>query len=579
MSAPSLLPACLHHRSHAALVALFASLLAGGLWAGRPGPAAAQLSPERAARVDSVFADLNRTDGPGCALGVVRDGQLAYAKGYGSSNLDYKRPITPETNFYMGSVSKQFVAAAVVLAARQGHLSLGDPVRKWLPDLPDYDGRTITLRHLIHHTSGLRDYLTLADLAAWNPDSFHDTEEYLDLVYRQQGLNFDPGAKYRYSNTNYLLLAQVIEEATGSTLREFANNQMFGPLGMRDTHFHDDRTHVIRNRAVGYASADRGFEMVHLWNWEEVGSGGLYSNIEDLARWDRNFDTETVGGDRFTDQMTERGRLANGDTLDYAFGLDIGTYRGQRTVEHGGALTGFRSYYLRFPEAGRSVIVLCNLESASPGARARSVADIVLANQLTSREEERGDPEEGAPVAERSAEELKPHGGTYRSSEGEYVRFRVEGGRLVVEGRGQRFPLRAVAADRFAMAAGLDVEWAFQAEGAGPSERVVMHASSGDTTSYERVELATYTDRERTAFAGRYHSEELGVDYRIFAEGDALQLKQGDRDPKALRPGIDDEFRFGDGDGRIRFTRNGEEVTGFEVDTGRARGIRFVRRR
>jgi len=344
---------------------LLCGVLLIGLGAGWSTPAGAQLAPETAARVDSVFADMNRTDGPGCALGVVRDGRLAYAKGYGIANLDYRHPITPTTTFYMGSVSKQFVAAAVVFAERDGHLSLDDPVRKWLPDLPEYDGRTIRLRHLIHHTSGLRDYLSLADLAAFDRGDYHDTEEYLDLVYRQQGLNFQPGAEYRYSNTNYLLLAEVVEAATGSTLREFADEHLFEPLGMRSTHFHDDRTHIIRNRAVGYARAEHGFEMVHPWNWEEVGSGGLYSSIEDLARWDRNFDTETVGGEGFTKQMTTRGVLASGDTLDYASGLDIGTYRGERIVEHGGAFTGFRSHYLRFPERGRSVVVLCNMDSAN----------------------------------------------------------------------------------------------------------------------------------------------------------------------------------------------------------------------
>jgi CubicO group peptidase (beta-lactamase class C family) len=545
-----------------------------GLWALSPKAAPAQLGPERAARVDSVFADVNRTDGPGCALGVVRDGRLAYAKGYGIANLDSRRPITPSTTFYMGSVSKQFVAAAVVLAERDGHLSLDDPVRKWLPDLPEYDGRPIRLRHLIHHTSGLRDYLSLADLAAFDRGDYHDTGEYLDLVYRQQGLNFRPGAEYRYSNTNYLLLAEVVEAATGSTLREYADERLFEPLGMRSTHFHDDRTHVIRNRAVGYARAERRFEMVHPWDWEEVGSGGLYSSVEDLARWDHHFDTESVGGEGFTEQMTSRGVLANGDTLDYAFGLDIGTYRGQPVVEHGGAFTGFRTHYLRFPEAGRSVVVLCNLDEANPGTYARSVADIVLEGRLAPREEGEKRAED-APTTEITPDALEQYAGTYRSPEARrYVRFLVADGRLAAEASGDQYSLRPVGPDRFAMD-GPPVEWAFEGEGPGRPERAVLR-SGGDTTTFRRVEIASYSAAERRSLAGRYHSQELGVDYRIRAEGDSLRLVQGDRDPTRLRPGVEDEFRFEGG--VIRLKREEETVTGFTVHTPRAAGIRFERR-
>jgi len=547
-----------------------------GLLACSPETAPAQLGPETAARVDSVFADVNRTDGPGCALGVVQGGRLAYANGYGIANLDYRRPITPSTTFYMGSVSKQFVAAAVVIAEREGHLSLEDPVRKWLPKLPEYDGRTIRLRHLIHHTSGLRDYLSLADLAAFGRGDYHDTGEYLDLVYRQQGLNFRPGTEYRYSNTNYLLLAEVVEAATGSTLREYADEHLFGPLEMRSTHFHDDRTHVIANRAVGYARTERGFEMVHPWDWEEVGSGGLYSSAQDLARWDQHFDTETVGGEGFTEQMRTRGVLASGDTLDYAFGLDIGTYRGQPTVQHGGSFTGFRTHYLRFPEAGRSVVVLCNMDSANPGTYARRVADIVLEGQLAPREEEDGKRAEDAPTTEMPRDALKQYVGAYRSPEDRrYVRFFVSEGRLAVKPFfGNRSLLRPVASARFAVE-GQPVEWVFEGEGAGRPERAVMHAGE-DTTTFRRVEIASYSAAERRALAGRYHSAELGVGYRVLASGDSLRLVQGDREPARLRPGIEEEFRFEGG--VIRLDREEGAVTGLTVSTPRAAGIRLERR-
>jgi CubicO group peptidase (beta-lactamase class C family) len=551
-------------------------LLAVVLGAAVPGAAVAQLAPETAARVDSVFADLNRTDGPGCALGVVRDGQLAYGKGYGIANLDYRRPITPETNFYMASVSKHVVAAAVVVAKRKGLLSLDDPVRKWLPEFPKYGGPTITIRHLIHQTSGLRDRSTLADLAAWRFPYARPTEDYLELVYRQQGLNFEPGSAYGYSNTNYLLLAEIVGKAAGSSLREFADEHLFGPLGMRDTHFHDDRTHVVRDRAVGYAKGERGYRMSHHWEWEQVGPGGWYTNIEDLARWDRNFDTEAVGGEGFTDRMTTRGVLADGDTISYAFGLRIGEYRGLRTVEHGGSHSGgFQTHYRRFPEAEVSTFVLCNFLSANPEARSDSVANIVLADQLAPADEAQTADEEDTPPVELSPQDLQPYAGTYRRAENrQYVRFFMDGGRLAVEGFWGQYPLRPIESDRFAME-GTPVEWTFDRDEGGRPEQAVLQVS-GDTTVFHRVEIASYSEAERRSFAGRYHSDELGVDYRILAKDDSLHLVQNDRDPVPLRPGIENEFRFEERK-VLQFQREDDTVTGFTVSTPRAAGIRFKR--
>lgn len=554
---------------------LLCGVLLIGLGAGLSTPAGAQLAPETAARVDSVFADLNRTDGPGCALGVVRDGRLAYAKGYGSSNLDYRRPITPETVFRLASVSKHVTAAAVVLAERQRHLSLDDPVRKWLPNLPEYEGQPITLRHLIHHTSGLRDFIDLADLTGWRFPYAHPQEDYLDLLYRQQGLNFKPGTDHDYSNTNYLLLAEVVKTATGSSLQKFAEENIFRPLGMRHTHFHDEPSHIIRNRAIGYARTEHGFRMNHPWKYQVVGEDGLHSSIEDLARWDRNFDTQTVGGEGFAEQMTTPGRLASGDTIDYAFGLRLHTYRGQDVVEHGGSNDGFRSHYLRFPDANRSVIVLCNLTSASPHARAQTVADIVLADQLASKETP-GNGSEQAPGPSLSANELEVYMGAYRSSGTGYVRFLVDEGHLAFEALGERYALRPVASDQFAMTP--EIKWTFDGTEDGHPDRAVYTRGDTDTIRFRRVDdVATYTETDLAAFEGRYHSEELGVHYRVRTTNTTPRLVQGTRAPRPLRPGIRDEFRF---DGKyIRFVRDDAgNVTGFTVHSPSVTGIRFERR-
>jgi CubicO group peptidase (beta-lactamase class C family) len=336
----------------------------------------------RTARIDRIFAPWDKPDSPGCALAVVKDGHVVYQHGYGSANLDYNVPITPESVFYIASLSKQFVAASVALLAQQGKLSLDDDVREYVPELPDY-GHTITIQHLVHHTSGLRDYLTLMQLAGMRWEDVHSEQEILELVCRQKGLNFAPGEKFRYCNTGYLLLAEIVHRVSGRTLRQFAQQEIFRPLGMVHSHFHDDSTHVVPNRAISYAPAENGtFRVNYLANWNKVGSGGLLSTAEDLARWDRNFYDKKLGGEEFVKTLHCRGTLNDGTVLPYAFGLVIGEYRGLKTVSHGGSFMGFRTVLMRFPEQTFSVIILANLADVNPTALAQEVAKVYLAEPL-----------------------------------------------------------------------------------------------------------------------------------------------------------------------------------------------------
>jgi CubicO group peptidase (beta-lactamase class C family) len=528
--------------------------------------------PDAGARIDSVFADVDRPDGPGCAVGVLHDGTLTYDAGYGLANLDYRRPITSETAFFVASLSKQFTAAAVLRARQKDLLSLDDPVRKWLHDFPEYTDGPIRVRHLIHHTSGLRSSFALGYLAGWDDLDDHSVQAYLDLIYRQEGLNFAPGTNTGYSNTNYILLAEIIEAATGASLRQFADSTLFEPLGMTDTHFHDDKHEVVRNRAIGYRPSSDGFVMNHPWDYEIVGPGGLYTTLEDLARWDRNFDTGTVGGDAFADRMTTPGRLADGDTTRYAFGLRLGTYRDRRTVEHGGALEGFRAQYVRFPADDRSVVVLCNTR-VDAKARADSVADLVLPRPLASEDRESDDAPRRADLA---PEDLQPHVGLYAAPDDGYFRVFVEEGRLMAErSRAFRIPLRPVGPRRFTAPGPIDA-FAFRGPDPGRSGSVAVYRST-DTTTFRRVTPAEYPRAARSAFAGTYHSDELGADYRVRNTDDGLELIQGDRPPLPLRPGAADEFRLRNG--FLRFARTaGGAVSGFTLYTRRVAGLHFDRR-
>jgi len=337
---------------------------------------------ELTAKVDALFAKWDKPDSPGCALGVIRDGEFVYQRGYGSANLDYEIPISSKTVFYLASVSKQFAAASIALLAQEDGVSLDDDIRKHLPELPEYDD-TITIRHLVHHTSGLKDYLTLMSVMGANFEDVHSIEEVLHVISRQTELNFPPGEKYLYSNTGYFLLGVIIKRVTGKSLREYADEKIFQPLGMQHTHFHDDRSMIVKHRAIGYSSRDDGgFEINDLRNFEMVGSGGLLSSVDDLLKWDQNFDHQNVGGQDFIETLHTRGRLNDGTTLDYAFGLSLGRFGGLKTVRHGGAMMGFRTHFIRFPEQRLTVVCLGNLAEFNPGSLAEQVAQLHLAEEF-----------------------------------------------------------------------------------------------------------------------------------------------------------------------------------------------------
>lgn len=376
-------------RVAAAALSLGVALAPGAVAAQRP------LGADTAGRVDSVFARFDRADAPGCALGIYRDGAIAYARGYGSANLEHGIAIGPRTIFDIGSTSKQMTAMSVALLASDGVLSLDDDVRRWIPELPQYE-RPITIRMLLSHTSGLRDYLTLMALRGTNFDGVTTGDDALALIVRQRKTNFTPGSEYLYSNSGFYLLGEIVERASGSTLPEFAAERIFAPLGMRETHFHDDHTLIVPRRATGYAPRDSGGFRIDMSGFEQVGDGAVYTSIEDMQRWDENFYDGTVGGTEVLRWLQTPSRLSDGSPLTYALGLVVDDYRGLRSVRHGGSWAGYRAELLRFPSEHASVAVLCNVADANPSRLANRVADVILAGRLAA-------PEPAAPPARASS--------------------------------------------------------------------------------------------------------------------------------------------------------------------------------
>jgi CubicO group peptidase (beta-lactamase class C family) len=333
-----------------------------------------------ASQVDTIMAEWSQPGSAGCAVGVVRDGGLVLARGYGQADLEHEVPIGPATVFDIGSMSKQITAAVIALLAREGKLSLDDDVRRFLPELPSYEA-PITIRHLLHHTSGLRDYTDLMALAGWQTEDWTTAEQALAMLARQKGLNFRPGAQYLYSNSGYFLLSVIAARAAGKAFPDLARERIFEPLGMAATHVHADHRQIVKDRAIGYALQD-GRWTIAMSGWEQTGDGSVLTTVEDLARWVRNLDDPKVGGAALVEELLRKGWLASGEEIPYALGLRHGTHRGLATVGHNGSWAGYRSSLLRFPSERTAVIVLCNAESAEAGTIAKTIADAALAGRF-----------------------------------------------------------------------------------------------------------------------------------------------------------------------------------------------------
>lgn len=340
-------------------------------------------SDPRTKEVDKIFANWDKPDSPGCALGIIKDGRFIYKRGYGMANLEYGIPLTSQSVFRIGSTSKQFTAMCIVLLEEEGKLSVDDNLREYFPEMPDY-AESITIRQLLHHTSGVRDYLTLMSLKGARDDDFYTDPEVVDMIARQKELNFAPGDEFLYSNSGYFLLAEIVKRVTGDSMRVYAEDKIFKPLGMTHTHFHDDFTQIVKSRASGYGRKKGGDFWINMTTLGMIGDGGVFTSVDDLLLWDQNFYDNKLGkaDKRLIDKMLTPGVLKSGEKLDYAFGLGISEYKGLKMVSHGGSFVGFRADMIRFPEQKFSVIVLANLGNINPSRLAKQVADIYLADQF-----------------------------------------------------------------------------------------------------------------------------------------------------------------------------------------------------
>ncbi|HAH31594.1 MAG TPA: penicillin-binding protein [Elusimicrobia bacterium] len=525
-------------------------------------------------KIDQLFVEWNKPDSPGFSLAIVKNGKIIFKRGYGMASLEHNIPISTTSVFDIGSTSKQFVAFCVAVLASEGKLSLEDDIQRHIPEMSRYQD-TITIRHLIHHISGIRDYLTLMELTGMRLENEYPDEEIIGLISRQKALNFKPGKEFLYSNSGYLLLGEIVKRVSGQSLRDFAEENIFSPLGMKNTHFHDDFSMIVKNKATGYSSGNQGFK-IDMSIFDVVGDGGVNTTTEDLFLWDQNFYHNKLGGggQNLIKEITTPGRLNNGAPLDYAFGLFVTSYRGIKMISHGGSWAGYRAEMLRLPQRKFSVICLSNLGNTHPTQIAKQIVDLCLAGDFAEKTNKPHSTHTRKTLISLPAMENKS-GFYVNSKNGGVAEILVKDGKMILGISGTCYPLDSVSLNHFvATANSFDIKF----ERSKPKKpfQLVARKDGGRPDVYHKMDPVTINLEKLKAFAGEYYCDELDTVYKVTLEDGKLQLIRQGNVKELLRLVCEDLFtgiwitlRFiGDSLGRH---------TGFYIGAGRVKNLFFAK--
>ncbi len=529
--------------------------------------------PSIEARVDRLFARWQTPDSPGCSVGVSRGGATVLERGYGRASLELGVPISPESVFHVASVTKQFTAMSILLLARDGRLSLDDDVRRHLPEWAGPAG--VTIRHLLTHTGGLRDAFLLIEMAA--PETSRPVQDQLvGLLARQRGLIDEPGRRYVYNNGGYVLLAEIVKRVSGQSLRAFADDRIFRPLGMRQSHLHDDVAEVVPKLATGYTRGGDGALRVARQTGGLVGNGGLFTTAGDLLRWERNFAEPRVGDASIIASMETPPALPGGETTVYGLGLQMERHGGRRTIGHGGGDQGVSAYVVRYPDDDLAVAVLCNVDEIDSIELAHGVADLYLGAVSGPADAAAGE----AATTQMSSADLAANEGLYRDPTDEaLLRVFLRDGTLRGSsgaGADGGWPLVPLGANRFRIpTTTITLEFAAGASSGSRTLRIVGERPT--PAVLERVASYTPSPAQLASVAGDYRSEELATTYALRVRDGALIADVPGRASIALQPIRPDTFA-GSLVGAITFARDRDgQVTGFTVHAYAARGLRFER--
>jgi CubicO group peptidase (beta-lactamase class C family) len=523
-------------------------------------------------QVDSLFAEYKNT--PGCAVAVYSKGEILFKKGYGIANLDYDIKITPKTIFDIGSVSKQFTAACIVLLENEGKLSLDDDVRKYIPELHDFDEGKITIKNLLYHTSGLRDYLGLLWLSGISWDNEITEQSVLNLLVKQKDLNFPPGDKFLYSNSGYIALAVIIRRITGQSIGTFAKENIFIPLKMNNTFFYEKKSEIVKNRAIAYAQAENKYRMAHFWNATSAGPGQIYTNVEDLFNWSENFKNNQLGNDSFLKQMMTKGILNNGDTLDYSLGLFHATHKNHEVIEHGGGWGGFRAHYFQLPKDDLAIAITSNHANFNPHQKVREIADIFFRDSAGYKVD---DPEKitkefEVPETEFSLSQIVGH---YQIAPGYVIRISSKHDTLNAFQiwNNSSYNMLRKTGNTFTLIDSDYLHFTFS-ELENNSTQILTNYERGKDIIWKRTEVVDLSEIKLKDYVGSYYSQELDVTYLFHLENEKLTTWIKNKEHEKCSLVAKDHFSMKYGR-TLKFQRKYGSIKGFELDAGRVKKLKF----
>lgn len=516
--------------------------------------------------IDALLREYVGKDRPGLTIGIIKDGSLVFEKGYGMANIAKKIPNSPDVTYEIASVSKQFTAAVIVSLIQKKQLSPDDDIRKYLPDFPDY-GRPITINHLLYHTSGIRDYLVLMWLTGRSFEDTFTNKQAMEMIYQQSSLNFMPGQRCVYSNSNYVLLSEIVNKVTGMSLSKYASKELFEKLGMTKTSIDEGKTAAIPTLAISYGKNEKGY-FAYKNGHRVMGDGGVLTNLKDLAKWDNTFYDKSS----LSSALLARGKLENGNILTYGMGIMTGAYKGESIQMHPGAFVGYRTEILRFPRKHVSIIVLGNSEEINPETISRQIADIYLFNDKSGLNKD-------TPKPEKAIQNYSAFVGKYEVAPNVNVTIQYENNSLTGQVTGQ--PAQVLYPDsmnRFKVGNTND-KAIFDKNAGGLMQQLTVVQKQGKTIA-TRLELVSPDSFKN--YAGSYYSEEQKTTYTFYVKNNALWFKVGTNVPvkaEILKKYNRLHFNYLNLESAtiIFDTSKAGDIEGFTLSSGRISGLKFVK--
>ncbi len=540
-----------------------------------------QLTSQQKATISQMFKDYQEI--PGVAIGIFQKGQISFSQGYGFANMETQETVTANTIFDLASVSKQITAGCIYLLQEQGKLSVNDDIRKYIPSLPAYEEGPIQIKHLLGHSSGLRSYLKLLHVKGIPWDSEFSNTTGVKLLSNQKGINFEPGTKFSYSNSGYMLLAKIIEEASGISFAAYAKEYLFSPLGMDDTQI-GHPANMQNGLAIGYALDGKTFIEENFTKNTSVGDGGVYSTILDMFKWSENLRTAKVGGSAWKENMLQSGILKNGKETNYAGGLFLGDYQnipGLYTIGHSGEWGGYRSLFFKFVEQDIAFMILSNNANTNVWSILNQMVPIVMKDELEtarSSAEAVQSPEDVPKISRKGiVSDLTQYTGNYFNPVEGYTRkINLKNDTLqYVRTNGVATALEPLKDDSFQFLGMPNVKLDFNLQ-SSPMQ-LLLHINDDAPIRLNQYTEANYSNNEMQHFVGAYYSEELDVNYHIETMGNQLSVLLNEKELVRLHPVMENVFNdvhFG----YLRFETDAQNrITGFTINDELVSNIYFKR--